>query len=625
MPKWGVHYLIMRKAIDELESDQSLSAKNKKAISSIKSEESLALIGSVGPDILFFAPDYKNADRMYQLYKNIQDVLDVWEKVTKPIREVEEEIEEQVDSIEDKLDSQALELAKESYEEIKETSNLFKSTVKTGLFENVVSGFDFISDHTELPSVTSGFFDLFVPPAQKNEPIEKWYWFDVLHYRSTGEFARNLIELSDSKKEKAYSYGYLSHIAGDVVGHSYVNEVVGGPYRTQVQRHVVMENFMDTWSMYKEDGSSVNNTLFDKLGLDSQDELPDSVAKLLSEAMKETYSNEPHPQRLQPDDFMSPAGFKNTFKKFRLVNKISRDMHVEAPEEPFDGASRLLEEALSDLTDAPPSPPNPQSSSGICDASDIFSFGATQNSRECYEKAFEELKNWAEYFKEFYEWCIQTLVDIVDLIITSLAALPVKVILALNYKIKLLLYNFYSNMRFELALYGYVTPEPHAVRSSHMRNLVTTYQLTEGGDYSYPHLKEEGKSHLVFPTTGLETPKTVPDFHDKADINTTPEKFIFEKKFRKKSLIKYANSKSPTETKTLENNGEEIGNATDFSKWSIKVASDMSSYEKDEIEAVFANWNLSADRGYGFKCWDGGIPDISSDQNVSVESVSYKN
>jgi hypothetical protein len=53
MPKWGVHYLIMRKAIDELESDQSLSAKNKKAISSIKSEESLALIGSVGPDILF--------------------------------------------------------------------------------------------------------------------------------------------------------------------------------------------------------------------------------------------------------------------------------------------------------------------------------------------------------------------------------------------------------------------------------------------------------------------------------------------------------------------------------------------------------------------------------------------
>jgi len=83
------------------------------------------------------------------------------------------------------------------------------------------------------------------PPLDK--PQKEWHWFDMLHYRNTGDFARALINKATSNEKKAFAFGYLSHIATDVVGHGYVNQVVGGPYRKNVQRHVVSESFMDSW------------------------------------------------------------------------------------------------------------------------------------------------------------------------------------------------------------------------------------------------------------------------------------------------------------------------------------------------------------------------------------------
>lgn len=88
-----------------------------------------------------------------------------------------------------------------------------------------------------------------------------WWWFDILHVRRTGDFITELLDIAHGVKPghdgqakdrpllKSYAIGYLSHFAADVVGHSYVNTITGGPYRlNQSQRHTTQEKIMDVWA-----------------------------------------------------------------------------------------------------------------------------------------------------------------------------------------------------------------------------------------------------------------------------------------------------------------------------------------------------------------------------------------
>jgi len=98
-------------------------------------------------------------------------------------------------------------------------------------------------------------FSILTSPRQAGEPPSKWYWADHLHYERTGAFARNLLDLAcldprfkDHAPLRAYALGYLTHVIGDVIGHPYVNQIVGGPYRLHRQRHTLVENFIDGWA-----------------------------------------------------------------------------------------------------------------------------------------------------------------------------------------------------------------------------------------------------------------------------------------------------------------------------------------------------------------------------------------
>ena len=73
-------------------------------------------------------------------------------------------------------------------------------------------------------------------------------WADFLHYIRSGQFVLNLIKLSAGNDNlRAYALGYLTHYVTDVVGHPYVNQVVGAPWRLAWQRHHLVENFIDTY------------------------------------------------------------------------------------------------------------------------------------------------------------------------------------------------------------------------------------------------------------------------------------------------------------------------------------------------------------------------------------------
>jgi hypothetical protein len=99
-------------------------------------------------------------------------------------------------------------------------------------------------------------FSFFSLKMRKGWDEKGFLWSDMLHYRRTSQMAANL--LTEARRQKqagaspeqydqflAYILGWVCHIGTDVVGHSFVNEQCGGPFRTHYQRHHVIENHID--------------------------------------------------------------------------------------------------------------------------------------------------------------------------------------------------------------------------------------------------------------------------------------------------------------------------------------------------------------------------------------------
>ena len=115
-------------------------------------------------------------------------------------------------------------------------------------------------------SPSGGFNPLtfFEPIRQQDKALTEWYWADILHYLVVlGQFAANLVSAAKETENPnliAYAYGYLTHYATDVVGHPYVNQITGGPWRSLWQRHHLVENFIDAyvWDRWHQSSSAVS-------------------------------------------------------------------------------------------------------------------------------------------------------------------------------------------------------------------------------------------------------------------------------------------------------------------------------------------------------------------------------
>lgn len=630
MPKWGIHNIVLAEAMAELYSNGNAASQN--VSTEMFNNRQHAMLGAVGPDLFFFAPDYEIVDKLFILYKNFEKVIDLYNDIVQPFRDIRDAVVEPVEDAVETLAPSTVALIRAAVEEIKETADLFKSTIETGIFAGVVSGVNILTDAAGVARASGELFDQFIPPMQHNKSEKEWYWFDMLHYRNTGEFGKNLISIAQNgtERQRAYAFGYMSHITTDLVGHAFVNQIVGGPYRLHSQRHVVVENFMDTRKVFEYDGSSVNVTLKEKLGLpDEYEPLHDEICDLLHQAFIDTYPDpEKRPQLVNREtdasgNFTGQSGFlskdqiKDTYEIFYKVLEFTKKMRVNRPEEPFSGVADVLSEALEDVFEAPPTPPS-MPESGACSIGDIFSFGLTSSSRDCYENFFENVEEWFEYLGELIQWAVETMLDIVDLILAALLALPITVLLALLYGIQLLMYELYQSVRMILALEGFVTPEPVDLESSHGRNLTTTFQC-ETRMFQYPKFKDKTKSPLTCAPNWYERPTTVADFYP-SSTDTTPDDFIHERPFDLKSLYAYAFSKSTNETRGLEKAQKKIGNAIDLTSWVIQAAADEEATD-DAKQVAYTNWNLDSDRGYGYKTWmadEDGIPKDVNDNDGEV-------
>ncbi|MCK5137804.1 MAG: hypothetical protein KAR19_18605 [Bacteroidales bacterium] len=620
MPKYGIHYIALQKTIEKLKA--STVAHERIAGDIMESHQGISNLGAIGPDIFFWAPDYPVIDKLFDFYEVYESIVKKYEDITAPIREVKETVGDAAEEVVGSLAPSTVDLIRLAISRIKDTSRDIKRSVAGELFAGLLGINDLFSEIGLIPDLTHELFTSFAPELQKQinsgQAMEasSWYWFDMLHYRRTGNFTQSLLDGATSGKQRAYAYSYLSHVATDTVGHAYVNQIVGGPYRMDVQRHALAENYMDTWAFDDFFNESVSKTLLERLDLPAPSNLPAEIINLLNGSLHGTYANS-QPNNLQAPPFLTESEIDTTYSRFYKVMEWMSKFTIERPDPPFDNVLDILSEALDDLLESPPNPPSVPSDLGTCSLGEIFSFGLTSSSRDCYENFFEEAKRYVEYLGELLIWTLETLLDLIDLILATLLALPVTALLALLYGIQLICYQLFKHVNMITSEFGLTYPDRELLQTSVGITSITTI-LNCGNPFKYPMMKESNRSHLICPLSQAEDPTTAADFHpSSSDVN--PRVFITEKPFNLNNLNAYAASPSPMHTREIEKDEKQIGNAVDFTKWLISRATDpnASNAEKDLLKT---DWNLDSDRGYGYKNWEG----IFDTQRFRFDSEDFR-
>lgn len=593
MPKYGIHHIVLDSCKNQLAHDASDIAQI------LEDNSAIAKLGSIGPDLFFWGTDYDLVKDYLKYYKKFNEYVEKYEKVMEPIEEINDKyVEPFVDTVEE-LFPNTTELLDKLNEVKKATEDYCSNAKLTTIFAGVIEGLDLADSGTAI----NAFFQQFEPEHYYNRPEIDWYWFDMLHYRQSGVFAQNLIDNATTPKQQAYAYGYLTHIATDVMGHPYVNEMVGAPYRSNIWRHVTVESYIDTWKFSEYYDESINEKLRERLELPKVDEyfrnteeLDKDIVKLLYNTFKDTYSKVLHPIRLKDDDgFYSEDDIKDTYDTFvQFVNYVEQS-YVSPPKEPFDGVMDILADVLNGTLPPLPAPPETPSSSS-CSWENIFS-----TSPDCQDDLKDIIEEWTRYAQGLSEWLGQVIAAIVDTIITPHLVLPAAVFVALLYAIQLAAYEIYKGMRNILSLHGLVYPEPYEL-SWGIGDRLTTL-LGSCGEKYYPSTGMPSRSNLDCPVEDVEKVSTQAGFYvhgSGSDANS----FIGEatQTIDLDNLKAYVDCGYPGQTKFLEDNGQLIGNAIPLSLWMIKNAD---STDPDVQKYVFANWNLDSDRGYGYKEWHG--------------------
>ena len=620
MPKYGIHQITLQKAIEKL--IQSSITNERNIGTNLQNNISISNLGAIGPDIFFWAPDYELADKLFDFYELYQKVIDIYNKIVEPIRKVKDAVGEASEAVVGSLSPSSVELIKLALSELRETTSDLKAALGSQLLKNLLGINDIFYEMGLVPNLTNTLFNTFAPTLQfqlnsgANIDVKTWYWFDLLHYRRTGLFGKNLINLANNEYTKAYAYGYLSHIATDTVGHAFVNQVVGGPYRLNVQKHALVENYMDTWAFKHYYDSDISETLFGRLNLPKPENLTNEVVNLIDNAARMTYSNL-YPTRLRDPGFLNRDEIRLTYQRFYKILEVTSKMGIKRPEEPFSNVLEILSQALDEFLEAPPAPPEPPENMDTCGWGDILSLGLSERSRNCYQNFFNEAKKYFEYLGELLIWTFETLMDLIDLIIASILAIPVTALLALLYGAQLLAYQMYNTAKMAIAEAGITYPSVEMLNSSIGTATTSTY-LNCSPPFKYPKFREDKFSQFVCPNSILETPATAADFNQPLS-EIRPNSFIENLAFNLVAFREYAQSDSPNLTRDYETQGKRIGNAADFTKLLVSLASNVNSPDYRLIEA---DWNLDSDRGYGYKNWS-GVGDNSNPEERKITKESY--
>jgi len=566
--------------------------------------------GAMGPDYFFFSlKEYGTP-----LDELVNFIFEVYDALEPLITFYEENIEPVITTIEDAVAALDEALFNGLIGQIGDTADLLATTALTAA---AVA----LTDNVDL-------FYPFYPKIQQGAPEDEWYWIDFLHYRRTGRFASTMWDLAGNDDDlRRYVLGYASHIGTDVIGHSFVNTIVGGPYRTHWHRHKLVENWIDAYArnlyqdstktfkcldiggkdMYR--ANAISGSYYHRLLEFPNGRMPDPLAKMIFEAMNKTYSDIAHP------GFLSPADIDTTYRLFLMWFTRSTtigDAQAPTPVPPPGSATVAL---VNDYVSGFPSFPGGGGGGGGGGFS-VFDLFA----------AIAAFVKWViDVIAHTVEWIITHVTDIFLLPLTEALAL-VKWLL---YQIQKGVWEIYDNLRFALVLGGYFFPEPRDLNKNPWGQAFINPAMAglTGGPspnfFIYPRKQENHglggpmEHHLLYPGVLQEMAHAEPSPLPFASAN--PEAFIsggfaYDPAIEKLYACLGPYGGDDRFTHFIDSNTwntAQFGSALPFSARLIS----------DRLRDL-PNFNLDADRGYAWKTWRARDPkNIEKNNPVEVEYI----
>lgn len=597
-----------------------------------------AAIGAVGPDLFFFVPDFRNegpirtstvlndvVQFLEDLYAKVDPYISKWEKYIGPISE---DTAEEMSRLTGGLS-----------EVVGDITGELSSILISALEDFAVKHIDFL-----------GIFSLGLDHGWDDQA---YFWSDMLHYRRTAEFGRALwlaANDSDDNELRAYALGYLTHVAADTTGHPFVNAMSGGPYRTHWTRHHLTENHIDAlWYINDPDPAAPNkipgytqvtesalyfdiafdddngvvprrsypggNTLRDnwvrRRLLDIDSELPDSVVSLLLKCIDEIYyaPGVLHPHILSGDGKPTEDMLKNMYDLFfRLQKYMTVDGFNHEPPDPPDVFPNLDFPTPTD----PGADSAPDSSDGGSFWDDVLDF-------------LLSIINAIAYIAEVAVY----LATLPWAILADIVTYPLR--LGLYYALELPLFHLLKSFRAVMVMMGYFMPMEDEISPSVTR-IGFTAQLsfdqvmaqmgdvfggmadlsgTDNADASfrdrlYPHRLDSSdyRHPWNYPTSQMEPDQTTASPYP---FGAGPE-VLFNLLFPDPEIryqLETSTDPSTTDAVSAEVTPSRcLGSAVGFSMHELWLATRIPKQDKKPEVVTMTNWNLDADRGYGYHCWD---------------------
>ncbi|HYW73989.1 MAG TPA: zinc dependent phospholipase C family protein [Pyrinomonadaceae bacterium] len=469
-----------------------------------------------------------------------------------------------------------------------------------------------------------------------------------------------------SERLKAYALGYITHLATDTTGHPFVNEKAGGPFRTHWQRHHLVENHIDAktyddlhgtdlnYNMFTEcalhyrvafsedggdaralppyppDDNSLRGLYLRRRHLDLDSKMPQELATLIFSAMDQTFDTSLQAadhglSRTTPDIIPGGDGrpdvqtIQDTYHTFFTYLKLSTldGFNHEKPKPP-EVFPNLDFPQLTDPHDDEPG-----------EADDDMSFW-----------------DWVLAILRFIFWIVAVVVWLATILPTILMDLGTYVPrLLAYYTIELPLFLLIKAERQVMVMTGYFHPMQDEIdlgliqlgsnnHGNFLQELSDVDDILGTGlhvgaptaepvpDPNYPHqtkfevpgildtlLKQRSSEEYHHPWDYPEkTPvELCPTFAGPWQAGDLPHLLFEDNVPVNETLVEeYTAAPTPFETDTISfakvNHKNNLGDPVNFSSFL------MWQLARPTIKASVANWNIDADRGYGYKCWDWNRP-----------------
>jgi Zinc dependent phospholipase C len=229
MPTAGTHITILERLALQAEFEPLIGSPNAAPGSAEETLHKFAKLGAIGPDIFYALMDYN--DKMQDFTNFVAKTAGSFECIT----DLTKSIDDKLKQVENDVDFGLSKIFRDAVAEFEKVFGYIAAIVHNGLMK---------------AAIDQGFnaFPIFEARRQQDLPRENWFWADYLHYVRTGAFVQCLLnESAGNQNNTAFAMGYLTHYVTDVVGHPFVNHVVGAPWRHYWQRHHLVENFIDAY------------------------------------------------------------------------------------------------------------------------------------------------------------------------------------------------------------------------------------------------------------------------------------------------------------------------------------------------------------------------------------------